>query len=126
MSLPASDREVIPLEMDQHRVAWLTTYDGQGVKTETKVRFATDGGKIYAALQSDSPALRDLEREAPLTLSLGKGNQRVRGPEIAAVAQVLSSGESAWARHLLLRKYWLLRIPFFWDRRNVLVEITLS
>ena len=111
--------------MDQHRVAWLTTSGGPSAKTETKVRFATDGGKVYAALREDSPALQALQAHAQLTLSFGKGNKRVRGPEILAVAHILQRGDSTWARHLLWRKYWLLRLPFVWNQRNVLVEISL-
>ena len=125
MSSPAPAREVIPVEMDQHRVAWLTTGDGPGEKTEAKVWFASDGGKIYAALLEDSPTLQTLQAHPQLTLSFGKGNKRVRGPEILALAHILPPGDSNWARHLLLRKYWLLRLPFFWNRRNVLVEISL-
>ena len=112
--------------MDQHRVAWLTTGDGTAAKTETKVRFATDGGRIYAALRDDSPALQALQAQAQLTLSFGKGNKRVRGPEILAVAHILQPGDSSWARHLLLRKYRLLRLPFVWNHRSVLVEISLA
>jgi hypothetical protein len=126
MSSAAPTREVIPPEIDQHRIAWLTTEDSHGWATLTKLRFATDGVKIYASLRRDTVALRQIESHPQVRLSFGKGNQRVKGPEIPGLAAILPAGEISWVRHLLARKYWLLRIPFFWSRRGVLIEITLT
>jgi hypothetical protein len=56
-------------------------------------------------------------------ISLGKGNRRVKGPKIAGLAAVLSEGETLWARHLMARKYWWLRVVFW---RGVVVEIVLA
>jgi len=126
MSSAAPTREVIPPEMDQHRIAWLTTEDGKGWTTLTKIRFATDGGKIYTSLRKDSVALRQILALPQVRISLGKGNQRVKGPEITGLAFLLPKGETSWARHLMARKYWLLRIPILWSRGGLLVEITLT
>jgi general stress protein 26 len=126
MSSAAPTREVIPPEMDRHRVAWLTTEDGRGYATLTRVRFATDGGKIYTSLQRESEALRQIHGHPQVRISLGKGNERVKGPEITGLAFLMPSAEALWARHLMARKYWWLRIPWFWSRRGVLVEITLT
>jgi hypothetical protein len=126
MSLADPTREVIPPEMDQHRVAWLTTEDTQGRATLSRIRFATDGGKIYTTLRKGSLALRQVRSHPAVRVSLGKGNRRVRGPEIPGLAFILPATDASWVRHLLARKYWLLRIPFFWSRRGVLIEITLT
>ncbi len=126
MSSAAPTREMIPPEIDQHRIAWLTTEDGRGWAKQSKIWFATDGGKLYIWLRSDSIALRQIASQPQVRLSLGKGNQRVQGPEISGLAFRLPEGETSWARHLLARKYWLLRIPFLWNRRSVLLEITLT
>jgi hypothetical protein len=37
--------------MDQHRVAWLTTEDGRGYATLSRVRFATDGRNPYVVAE---------------------------------------------------------------------------
>ena len=131
MSSAAPAREVIPPEMDQHRIAWLmtawlTTEDGPGWATVTKVRFATDGEKIYMSLREGSVALLQIRSQPQVRLSLGKGNQRVKGPEISGLASLIPAGETFWARHLLARKYWRLRLPFSWNRQSVLIEITLT
>jgi|SRR5450432_280259 len=125
MSSAAPMREIRPPEMDQHRVAWLTTEDGKGWTTLTRIRFATDGGKIYTSLGRESLGFGQVLGRPEVRVSLGKGNRRVRGPEIAGVASVLPEGEISWARHLMARKYWWLRVPWLWSRESVLVEIEL-
>jgi len=124
MSSAAPTREVFPPEMDQHRVAWLTTENRYGHAMLSKVRFATDGGKIYTLLRPDSAAVRQILGRPQVRISLGKGNQRVKGPEITGMAFVLPPGEASWGRHLMARKYWWLRVPFL--QRGVLVEIVLA
>ena len=126
MSSTAPTRELIPPEMDQHRVAWLSTENGQGWSALTKIRFATDGGKVYSTLRGSSVALQHIESNPQVKVALGKGNRRVRGPEIPGMAFVVPRGETSWVRHLLTRKYWWLRIPWFWSSSNVPIEITLS
>jgi general stress protein 26 len=104
MSSAAPTREVIPPEIDQHRVAWLTTEGRHGYTKLTRVRFATDGGKIYTSLRSESVALRQILERAQVRISLGRGNARVKGPEILGLAFLVAAGEMSWARHLMARK----------------------
>jgi hypothetical protein len=111
-------REVVPEDLDRHRVAWLTAGT-----TLTRIRFAADGGKIYTSLRRDSLALRQILGEPEVRISFGKGNRRVKGPEIVGMACILAAEESLWARHLLARKYWWLRVSFW---RGVVVEIVLA
>jgi hypothetical protein len=126
MSSAAPTREVIPAEMDQHRVALLTTEGRRWYTTLTRVRFATDGGKIYTSLRRDSAALQQVLDRPGVRISLGKGNERVKGPEIMGLAFPLALGETSWARHLMARKYWILRFPSCGAGRRCLVEITLT
>jgi hypothetical protein len=56
-SYGAPARELIPPEMDRHRVTWLTTEDGRGYATLRRVRLATNGG-IHTSLPRDSVVLR--------------------------------------------------------------------
>ena len=116
-------REAFPADWDRHRMAWLITEDEDGGTTLTRIRFAADGGKIYTSLRRDSVALREILGQPEVRISLGKGNQRVKGPEIAGVAAVLGDGETLWARHLMARKYWWLRVGFW---RGVVGEIVLA
>ena len=94
-------REVVPEDLDRHRVAWLTTGT-----TQTRIRFAADGGKIYTSLRRDSMALRQILGGPEVRISFGKGSRRVKGPETAGKAGVLAEREFFWARHLMARKYW--------------------
>ena len=126
MSSAAPTREVIPPEIDRHRIAWLTTEDRHGWTALTKIRFATDGGKLYTTLRQKSVALRQIQNQPQVRISLGKGNQRVKGPEISGLTYVVPRSETTWARHLEAGKYWLLRIPFFRSRQCVPIEITLT
>jgi len=118
MSSGGATREVVPEDLDRRRVAWLATET-----TLTRIRFATDGGKIYTSLRRDSVALREILCRPEVRISLGRGNRRVKGPEIAGVAAVSGEGESLWARHLMMRKYWRLRVSFW---RGLVVEIVLA
>ena len=93
MSSAAPTREVIPPEIDQHRIAWLMTEDGNGYTSLTKIQFATDGGKLYATLRKDSVALGQIEVLPRVRISLGKGNQRVMGPEMSGLADILPPGD---------------------------------
>jgi general stress protein 26 len=111
-------REVVAEDLDRHRVAWLTAGT-----TLTRIRFAADGGKIYTSLRRDSMAMRQILGGPEVRISFGKGNRRVKGPEIAGSADVLTEGESLWARHLMARKYWWLRVSFW---RGVVVKIVLA
>jgi hypothetical protein len=38
---------------------------------------------------------------------------------------VLPAEDWAQARNLLAAKYWLMRLPFLWSKKNVFLEITL-
>jgi hypothetical protein len=50
---------------------------------------------------------------------------RLLGPEIAAAAAILPSGHPV-ARTALAGKYWLIRIPWLWSRKNIFLEIRAS
>jgi PPOX class probable F420-dependent enzyme len=113
-------------EIDRHRIAWLTTEDHHGWATLTKIWFATDGRKLYTEIRRDSAACRQIRQRPQVRLTLGQGNARLPRQEISGQAYLLPGEESSWGRHLLARKYWVLRIPFLWSRRNVLLEITLT
>jgi hypothetical protein len=101
-------REVFPGDLDRHRVAWLTTET-----TLRRIWFAADEEMIYTRLRPDSVALREILVRPEVGISLGQGNRRVKGPEIAGMASVLAEGESLWARHLMARKYLWLRVSFW-------------
>jgi hypothetical protein len=51
---------------------------------------------------------------------------KITGPEFAATARMLPSVDWPWARKTIERKYWLARIPFFWSKQNVYLEIEVA
>jgi PPOX class probable F420-dependent enzyme len=126
MSPATPTLENVPPEMDKQRSVRLTTQGDIDEPTQFKVWFAADGGKLYIMIRGDSLAFRQIRAHPVVQLYLGTGNRRVDGPEISALAHILPEDDWPWARHLLARKYWLLRIPFLWSRRNVFLEIEIS
>jgi hypothetical protein len=110
----APRRELVPAEIDQHRAAWLTTEDGRGYATLRRVRFAIDGG-IYTLLPRDSVVLRQIPGRRGCDKSLGKGRQRMTGPETRGWLLFRRRVKTSWARHSMARKYWLLGIAFWME-----------
>ena len=51
---------------------------------------------------------------------------KITGPEFAATARILPPEDWPWARKTVKRKYWLARIPFFWSKQNVYLEIEVA
>ena len=90
------------------------------------LRFATDGGKIYVMIRGDSEHFKRIRNHWQVRLEPCSILARVTGPESLGQAYILPEPEWPWARHLLGRKYCLLRIPFLWSQHNVFLEITLT
>ena len=90
------------------------------------LRFATDGGKLYVMIRGDSEHFKRIRNHGQVRLEPCSIFGRLNGPESLGQAYILPEPEWPWARHLLGRKFWLLRVPFLWSEHNVFLEITVT
>jgi hypothetical protein len=51
---------------------------------------------------------------------------KITGPEFAATVRILPPEDWPQASKTVKRKYWLARIPFFWSKQNVYLEIDVA
>ena len=116
----------IPSELERQRRIRFTTQGQSYLDAPSLLRFATDGGKIYVMIRGDSKRYRLVRNQYLVRLESCTIMGRVTGPEFLGQAYILPESEWPWARHLLSRKYWLLKIPFLWSKQNEFLEITLS
>jgi len=113
----------IPREIQGQKYISLATVRKSGASVPTPVWFGEQDGKLYVMTRSDSGKYKrmrnnPLVRIAPCTV---RGN--ITGPDFAATSRILPPEDWPGARKTLERKYWLARIPFFWSKKNVYIQI---
>lgn len=101
----------------------LATFRKTGVAVLTPVWFAEQEGKLYVMTRSDSGKYKRLRNNPQVRMAPCTSRGRVTGPDTAGVARVLSPEEAFRARQALARKYWLIRFPWLWSRKNIFLEI---
>jgi hypothetical protein len=110
------------VDLRGQRYISLATFRRNGQPVLTPVWFAEDAGKLYVMTRSDSGKYKRLRnpqvRVAPCT-----SRGRVTGPDTLGTARVLPPEEEARAQQALARKYWLIRFPWLWSRKNLFLEI---
>jgi PPOX class probable F420-dependent enzyme len=107
-----------------HKYLSLASFRRDGRPVYTPLWFAEGNGRLYIMTRDDSWKYKRVRnnprvRIAPCTMS-GK----IVGPEAQAMARILDPNEFSAARAALARKYWLMKLPFLWSRRNVFLELT--
>ena len=104
----------------------LITFRKNGAAIATPIWFGEKDDKLYVMTRSDSGKYKrirnnPLVRVAPCTI-----RGKITGPELQATARILPPENWPWARKTIQKKYWLARIPFFWSKTNVYLEIEVS
>ncbi len=102
----------------------LETFRKSGAAVATPVWFAMQGGKLAFMSRDDSGKLKRIRNNPQVRLAPCTMRGKVTGPAVSGKARVLSGEEAAAARAALERKYWLMRVPFLWSKKNVFVEIS--
>ncbi len=116
----------IPAELKGQKYLSLTTFRKSGVAVPTPVWFGEDSGKLYVMTRSDSGKFKRIRNHPKVVIAPCTIRGRITGPEFAATARILPPPEWPRARRTIHHKYWLARVPFFWGKKNVYLEIDLS
>ena len=104
----------------------LATFRKTGVPVRTPVWFAEDDGKLFIFTNPNSGKVKRIRNNPHVTFAACTMRGKITGPESSAEAHVLGPEESLRARHLLERKYWLMRVPFLWGKDSVFIELNPS
>ncbi len=109
----------------RHKYISLVTFRKNGAAVATPVWFAEQDGCLYVMTRSDSGKYRRIRNHPQVRVALCTARGRVTGPEISATAVILPADHPG-ARTVLAKKYWLLRFPWLWSRKNIFLEIRAS
>ena len=116
----------IPLEISGQKYICLITLRKTGAAVSTPVWFAEENGKLYVMTRSDSGKYKRIRNKPEVRVAPCTMRGKVIGSEFQGRARILPPERWAYARSLLARKYWLMRIPFLWSKKNVFVEIEVA
>jgi PPOX class probable F420-dependent enzyme len=116
----------IPQEISGRGYVSLTTFRRDGTPVPTPLWFAESGDKLYIMTRGDSWKYKRIRNNPEVRVAPCTARGRVTGPEFAGTARLLPESEWAGTRQLLARKYWLMRLPFLWNKKNVFLEIAVT
>jgi len=104
-----------------HKYLSLITFRRNGTAVPTPVWFAENDGRLYVMTRSDSGKYKRIRNRSQVRVASCTARGRITGPEIPAIARILP--DDAVARRALAGKYWLMRVPWLWSRKNIFLEI---
>ncbi len=113
----------IPPEVRGQKYINLTTFRRTGVAVPTPVWFGEEVDRLYVMTRSDSGKYKRIRNNSQVRLAPCTMRGKVASPEFAGTARILPPEDWPRARKTLERKYWAMRVPFFWSKKNVFVEI---
>ena len=116
----------IPAELRGQKYISLATFRKSGTAVNTPVWFADDDGKIFIFTNPNSGKVKRIRNNPEVRVAPSTMRGRITGPEFPGRARLLSPAESAHARQLLERKYWLMRVPFLWSKDSAFVQVDLA
>jgi PPOX class probable F420-dependent enzyme len=113
----------IPPAIHGQKYISLTTFRKSGASVATPIWFGEQDGKLYLMTRSDSGKYKRLRNNPLVQIAACTIRGKITGPAFAATARILPPEDWPGARKTLHRKYWLARIPFFWSKKNVYIQI---
>jgi hypothetical protein len=116
----------IPTAIAGQKYISLVTFRKTGIAVPTPVWFGEKGGKLYVMSRNDSGKYKRIRNSSRVRIAPCTMRGKVTGPELPATASILSPEAWPAARKTLARKYWLMRVPFFWSKKNVFIEISFA
>jgi len=116
----------IPPEIHGQKYVSVATFRKNGTAVWTPVWFGEGDDKLYVMSRSDSGKYKRIRNNPQLRVAPCTIRGRIIGPEFAGVARILPPEDWPGARKTLERRYWLLRIPFLWSKKNVYIEINIT
>ena len=117
---------VVPPEIDGQKYVSLSSFRKDGSVVRTPVWFGEENGKLYVMTRSDSSKYKRIRNNPQIRIAPCTMRGTVTGPEFAGTAQILPESDWPRARNTIRRKYWLARVPFFWSKQNVYMQIELA
>lgn len=115
----------IPAEIHEQKYISLTTYRKNGTGVRTPLWFAEQNGKLYFMTRNDSWKYKRIRNNPTVAVAPCTIRGKVTGPDFPAQARILPKDEWLPAKQVIVRKYWLMRLPF-WSRHNEFLEITFA
>jgi PPOX class probable F420-dependent enzyme len=116
----------VPAEIKEQKYISLATLRKNGIPVPTPVWFGEKDDKLYVMTRSDSGKYKRIRNNPKVRIAPCTMRGKITGPEVAATARILPPEDWPWARKTIERKYWLTRIPFFWSKKNVYLEIEVT
>ena len=113
----------IPREIQRQKYIRLSTYRKSGAAVLTPVWFGEQDDKLYVMTRNDSGKYKRIQNNPQVRIAPCTMRGKITGPDFAATARILPPEDWPRARKTIQKKYWLARIPFFWSKQNVYVEI---
>lgn len=118
----AAEAALAPLQGQKY--ASLTTFRKNGAGVATPIWFAEEDGRLYVMTRSDSGKFKRLRNRSDATMAPCTMRGKVTGSSVAVRGRLLSGDEQQAALAAMKRKYFLMRIPWLWSRKNVFYEFT--
>jgi len=88
--------------------------------------FGEKDDKLYVMTRSDSGKYKRIRNNPKVRIAPCTMRGKITGPEFAATVRILPPEDWPQASKTVKRKYWLARIPFFWSKQNVYLEIDVA
>ncbi len=116
----------MPPEIKGQKYLDLATFRKDGSAVHTPVWFGEKDDKLYVMTRSDSGKYKRIRNNSTARIAPCTIRGRITGPDFAATVRVLPPDDWTWAGKTIKGKYWLARIPFFWSKLNVYLEIEVA
>ena len=114
----------VPVEFGGQKYLSLASFRKSGAAVHTPLWFAEQDGRFYVMTRSDSGKYKRVRNSGRVKVAPCTMRGKLIGPEFPATARILPPQDWPAARKLLERKYWLMRVPFLWSKKNIYMEIT--
>ncbi len=116
----------VPSEIKGQKYISLVSFRKSGDPVYTPVWFGENDDKLYVMTRSDSGKYKRIRNNPKVRIAPCTMRGKITGPECAATVRMLPPEDWPPARETIRRKYWLARIPFFWSKQNVYLEIEVA
>ena len=116
----------IPPEITGQKYMSLASFRKNGNPVHTPIWFGEKNDKLYVMTRSDSGKYKRIRNNPKVKIAPCTIRGKITGPEFAATARILPPEDWPSASETIKRKYWLARVPFFWSKQNIYLEIEVT
>ena len=112
-------------QLQDQKYISLATLRRNGQEVWTPVWFAEHAGRLYVMTRSDSGKYKRIRNHPQVRIAPCTVRGKVTGAWIEGQARILDRAQEGIARQALAQKYFLMRFPWLWSKKNIFLEITL-